>query len=243
MTGAGHLSVVAGHQSTPGGSGIEGAPVEGPATSSPLFTPVGLAFDPAGDLYLSEVDFYHSTSCQIDAITAGRLRLIAGAGPCGHSTYGVPATQSALDYPYYFAFNPLGGLYVPDYLSHTIERISPETPDPPVSAPSSPTVNTPVTAAPTQCRSDRLERIHWRLARGVRLAQIVVRVDGRLYRRLSGAAREVTVSMKGRHAGHVFVTVVGTTHSGAHYETHRTFEPCAPARPAHASARGYLRRV
>jgi hypothetical protein len=87
-------------------------------------------------------------------------------------------------------------------------------------------------AAQVQCRSDRTETIHWMLARGVHLARILVTVDGRVYRRLSGAARHVVVSLKGRGAGSVVIKVIGTSPSGARYETSRTFKPCVSRRTA-----------
>ncbi len=326
VTPAGHLSVIAGRQSAPGQPGEVGAPVEGPATSSPMFYPVGVAVDQSGDVYFSETDFANETNCEVDAVTGGQLSVIAGAGPCGPSTYGVPAVQSALDYPYYIGFDNTGALYVPDSVNDTIERIAPVTPtapaivsaapgdgsaviafDPParpgttlvsgyevstdggahwhaitttagsagaldttlsgltngstytvlvraVNAGGAGEASAPVSVTPratavaaaaarAQCRSERTERIHWKLSGGVRLQRIVVRVNGRVYRRLSGAARQVSVSLKGRGTGRVNVTVIGTTRSGARYESGRSFHPCTPARPANAPVSGYLRRA
>jgi hypothetical protein len=326
VTPAGHLSVIAGRQTTPGQPGEEGAPVEGPATSSPMFYPIGVAVDQSGDVYFSETDFIHESNCEVDAVIGGQLRVIAGAGPCGAPTDGVPAVQSPLDFPFYIGFDNSGALYVPDSNNDTIERIAPVTPtaptivsaspgdgsaviafDPPASPgttlvsgyelstdggahwhaittaagssgaldttlasltngstysvliravnaggageASSPASVTPkatalaAAAVTAQCRSARTERIHWKLSGGVRLQRIVVRVNGRVYRRLSGAALQVSVSLKGRGAGRVNVTVIGTTRSGAHYESGRTFHPCTHARPARVPVSGYLRRV
>ena len=64
------------------GTGQQGYPASGPATSSDLYTPGGLALDSAGDLYVAD-----STANRIEKITPGGVLTTiagtsAGGGPC-----------------------------------------------------------------------------------------------------------------------------------------------------------------
>jgi hypothetical protein len=97
--------------------------------------------------------------------------------------------------------------------------------------------------AATQCRSARVERIHWKAPRGIRLTRIRVTLDGHAYRTLSGSARSVTVSLVGLARGAVTVHITGVARSGARYGTNRVFHPCLPARPGARRISDYLRRL
>ena len=85
----------------------------------------------------------------------------------------------------------------------------------------------------TACRSQRSETIHWSIADGVRLKRVVINVNGTTYRRLSGGARQVTVSLAGRGTGKVNVQIMSTAEGGSHYSATRSYQPCIPgtARP------------
>jgi hypothetical protein len=85
--------------------------------------------------------------------------------------------------------------------------------------------------APTpvkQCTSQRLERIHWRLAPGVSVKSIHLTVNRKLYRTLPPSARQATVSFRGRRAGRVTVTISALTASRARYTATRVYHLCSP---------------
>jgi sugar lactone lactonase YvrE len=114
VTASGTLSIVA-------GSGIYGTQVPGPATSSPLRSPYGIAVDAAGDLYIA--DTYNQ---DIEEVTPdGTLSVIAGDGGYGTPTYGVPATSSELLSIRAIASSPSGRLYLADPFSDAIDLLAP----------------------------------------------------------------------------------------------------------------------
>jgi hypothetical protein len=81
-------------------------------------------------------------------------------------------------------------------------------------------------ASPAVCSSTRSETIHWKSAKSVHLAKIVIAVNGKVYRRMPGDARSLTVSLAGRGQGEVVVAITGTSRSGGHYRASRTYRPC-----------------
>jgi sugar lactone lactonase YvrE len=110
---AGILSVVA-------GTGTAGTPTAGPATSSELNSPFGVAVDGRGDVYIADTG-----GGEIDKVSpAGILSVVAGTGSEGPSTAG-PATRSELDYPYSVAVDGLGHLFVTDTFDNEVDEISP----------------------------------------------------------------------------------------------------------------------
>ena len=75
-------------------NGSSNSPTPGPATSSALNSPSGVAVDSAGDLYIAD-----SGNSLIEKVTpAGDLLVIAGNGSTSSPTPG-PATSSALNSP------------------------------------------------------------------------------------------------------------------------------------------------
>jgi hypothetical protein len=112
---AGQLTIVA-------GNGTYGSPTDGPATSSELEGPTGVAVDGAGDLYITDGDGDGDVS---EVTPDGQLTVIAGNGTGGPPTYGVDATQSSLDYPWDVASTPAGRLYVTDSGNSTVDLLVP----------------------------------------------------------------------------------------------------------------------
>ena len=116
ITPSGTLSIVA-------GNGTAAAPVPGPASSSPLDNPFGVAVDAAGDIYISD-----TSNNEIEEVTpAGTLSIIAGDGSAGPPTYG-PATNTTLWAPNDIASTPAGALYVADTSNSTIDLLTPPAP-------------------------------------------------------------------------------------------------------------------
>lgn len=91
------------------------------ATVVPLVLPAGVAYDGAGNLFLSE----SSTHRVLRVSPQGVLTTVAGTGTQGFGGDGGPATAALLDTPTGLAFSPSGSLYVADTHNHAIRRIDP----------------------------------------------------------------------------------------------------------------------
>jgi sugar lactone lactonase YvrE len=89
------------------GTGTAGTPTPGPATSSDLNGPVGLAFDSSGDVLIAD-----NNSNQVLKVTpSGTLSVFAGTGASGAPTPG-PATGSAVFQPTGIAVDSAGNVYI-----------------------------------------------------------------------------------------------------------------------------------
>lgn len=87
----------------------------------------------------------------------------------------------------------------------------------------------PLKIAPA-CTSRRVEVIHWRVGKGIRLRSVAVRLDGVLYKSLPGGARSTTISLLGRPQGTVGVRIEGVGAHGRRYAAQRNYHPCASNR-------------
>ena len=113
VTPAGRLSVVA-------GTGIEGAPTPGPADSSNLNDPLGVAVDAQGDLFIAD-----QLNNVVEEVTpAGRLSVVAGNGKPGAPTPG-PANSSKLSGPAGVAVDAHGDLFIADQYNYVVEEVTP----------------------------------------------------------------------------------------------------------------------
>ncbi len=113
VTPAGTLSIVA-------GTGTFDVPTPGPATSSALAEPVGVAVDSAGNLFIAD-----DVSCVISKVTTtGQLSIVAGNGNCNDPTPG-PATSSDLSFPNDVAVDSAGNLFIGGYEA-TVEKVTPD---------------------------------------------------------------------------------------------------------------------
>jgi sugar lactone lactonase YvrE len=100
----GIITTVAG---TPYSTGFSGA--GGPATSAQI-SPDGIAFDAAGDLYISD---YNGVVWRVDHVTQ-LITIVAGNGTLGYSGDGGLATSAQLGYPTALAFDAAGDLFIAD---------------------------------------------------------------------------------------------------------------------------------
>ncbi|CAG4929101.1 unnamed protein product [Acidithrix sp. C25] len=120
-----------------GNPGSYGAPIPGPATSTPLSSPEGIALDSAGNLYVA--DSFHSvvekfTPSGTMSIVAGQADTI-GAPNCTLSTttlYAItctpiPATSAYLDIPEAVAVDGSGDIFIADTGNHVVEEINSQT--------------------------------------------------------------------------------------------------------------------
>src|SRR5262249_49165706 len=92
-----------------------------PSTDAALASPVSLALDRSGNLYI--LDQANQRIRQIK--TNGTIVTLAGNGTIGFSGDGGPATSAAFCYPYGVATDATGNVYIADRCNHRIRRVSP----------------------------------------------------------------------------------------------------------------------
>ncbi|MBW3623860.1 MAG: hypothetical protein KY468_10685 [Armatimonadetes bacterium] len=107
---------------TVAGTGEAGAGGEGgPAASTPLHSPEGVALGPDGSLFFSD-----SLNHRVRRVTPGGLLVtVAGTGVAGYGGDDGPATQALLDRPEGIAVDALGHLFIADYGNHRVRRVTP----------------------------------------------------------------------------------------------------------------------
>ncbi len=107
ITPSNQVTLVAGGSYGFGGDG-------GPAASSRLASPLGLAIDGAGNLYIADSD-----NCRVRKVTTdGKIQTVAGNGICNFgfltSANGIQATAAPLLYPDSVAVDAAGNLFIAD---------------------------------------------------------------------------------------------------------------------------------
>ena len=118
----GIITTVVGYMNS-AGVGVAGyAGDGGPADSALLSGPMGIMFDPAGNMYITEVG--NNIIRKVD--TAGIISTFAGNTTSGYSGDGGPATDAELKFPENnAAFDSLGNIYFADAGNDVIRVISP----------------------------------------------------------------------------------------------------------------------
>ena len=110
---SGQLTVVA-------GIGIFGFSGDGgPATSASLASPVSVALDGAGNLFIA--DFSNRRIRKVD--TSGIITTVAGNGISGFSGDGGPATSASLTNPFGVALDGTGNLFIADEGNFRIRKV------------------------------------------------------------------------------------------------------------------------
>lgn len=119
--GSGWVTTVAGNGATcssptdPCGDG-------GPAVNAPLGSPMDVARDSSGNLYIAEL--YLHRIRKVDAVTQ-QISTVAGTGGFGFNGDGLPATQSTLANPYAVFVTPdASTMYIADFSNLRIRRVS-----------------------------------------------------------------------------------------------------------------------
>jgi VCBS repeat-containing protein len=110
---AGTITTVAGD----GGSGFSGD--GGPATSARLNSPVGVAVDATGTLFIADEGNYRIR--KVDA--AGTAATMAGNGGFGSSGDGGAATNASLSFPRSVAVDAAGNLFIVSEDDHRVRRV------------------------------------------------------------------------------------------------------------------------
>jgi len=101
---------------------LGGSPVNVPALSATLNTPVGVAGDADGNLYVSVQGL--NQIVKID--TSGMASVFAGTGANGFSGDGGPAAKAELNNPVGLAMDASGNLYIADSGNNRIRKIAPD---------------------------------------------------------------------------------------------------------------------
>ncbi len=92
-----------------------------PATAAEFNTPVGVAFDSAGNLYIG--DNSNSRVRKVNAAT-GIVTTVAGTGVAGYSGDGGAATSAQLNGPEVVALDSAGNLYIAEYYNNRIRKVA-----------------------------------------------------------------------------------------------------------------------
>jgi uncharacterized protein (TIGR03437 family) len=94
----------------------------GAATDATLNTPIGVALDAAGNLYIAD-----SMNHRIRRVgTDGKITTVAGNGFGGYYGDGVAATDTGLNHPQGVAVDAGGNLYIADTFSSRIRVVTPD---------------------------------------------------------------------------------------------------------------------
>jgi uncharacterized protein (TIGR03437 family) len=110
-----------GNTLTVAGNGLPGFSGDGgPAIGAQLNSPVGVAVDSRGNLYIGDTG--NSRIRKVDA--AGNIATLAGTGRRGQSPDGTAATQADLDSPAWLAVAADGTLYFSEPGRHTVRTIT-----------------------------------------------------------------------------------------------------------------------
>jgi large repetitive protein len=114
----GLLTLVAGNGTA--ASGGDG----GPAVLASIHTPMGVALDGAGNLYISEYQGYRIR--RVDG-QSGVITTVAGTGGAGFGGDGGPAASAAVNRAAGIAFDSAGNLYFADMFNNRVRRIDAQT--------------------------------------------------------------------------------------------------------------------
>ena len=96
-----------------------GGPNNVPAVSANIDNPVGVAFEAAGNLFISVLG--NNRIFKVD--TSGQLTVVAGIGISGFSGDGGPATSARLSSPYGVAVDGAGNLFIADRFNNRIRKV------------------------------------------------------------------------------------------------------------------------
>jgi trimeric autotransporter adhesin len=100
----------------------------GPATSAEISFPTYAAVDPAGNLYITQLNGDNFSAVIRRVGLDGNINTIVGNGTPDYVGDGGPATQAGIYAAFGFAFDSLGNLYVSDDFNFAVREISVNSP-------------------------------------------------------------------------------------------------------------------
>lgn len=93
-----------------------------PATAARLWSPMGIALDPQGDMYIS--DSYNNMIRRVDART-GIMTTIAGSARAGWAVDDGDASAALMSNPQGIVVDPVdGSVYFADYNNHRVRKLT-----------------------------------------------------------------------------------------------------------------------
>src|SRR5688572_7486328 len=101
-----------------------GTSVTGLATDCRLHEPFGVEFDPAGNLFIVEMEKGQRV-LKVDR--RGTLHIVAGSGEKGDGGDGGPAVQGTFNGMHNLAIGPNGDIYLADTWNNRVRKIDPKT--------------------------------------------------------------------------------------------------------------------
>jgi sugar lactone lactonase YvrE len=108
---------------TAAGTGVTGfAGDGGPAGSAELNTPLSVATDSEGDLYIADASNWRVR--KVDA--NGTITTVAGNGIAGFSGDGGQATSAEISLPRGVAVDPAGNVYIADLSNYRVRKVTPD---------------------------------------------------------------------------------------------------------------------
>ncbi|MGW2492599.1 NHL domain-containing protein [Streptomyces sp. NPDC001606] len=106
---------------TVAGTGIAGfSGDDGPAVSTKLNSPVGVAVDSAGTLYICDYGNHRVRKVTAD----GKIGTVAGTGTPGYGGEGGPAASAQMNGPRKVAVDCVDTLYITDHLNNRIRKVT-----------------------------------------------------------------------------------------------------------------------
>jgi uncharacterized protein (TIGR03437 family) len=92
----------------------------GPATAAEIYNPLGVAADPAGNIYFSD-----NVNDRIRKIsTSGIITTVVGTGANGYNGDNIPGTSASIANPFYLAIDAAGNLYFADTGNSRIRKLA-----------------------------------------------------------------------------------------------------------------------
>jgi PKD repeat protein len=112
--------VAGGTITTVAGTGVTGFSGDGgQATSAQITSPVGVAVDGQGNLYIADRD-----NNRIRKVSGGIITTVAGTGVAGYSGDGGQATSAQIRSPYGIALDAQGNLYIADFNNNRVRKVT-----------------------------------------------------------------------------------------------------------------------
>ncbi len=95
----------------------------GPATAAELFSPLGLAVDASGNVYIADSN---NNRVRMVSASSGNITTVAGTGTAGFGGDGGAATSAKLYGPDAVAIDAAGDIYIADHYNDRVRMVTPD---------------------------------------------------------------------------------------------------------------------